>query len=74
MKRKASIQKQANLMERFLKRKANSSTESPGSHHLERTQCSKLSGNIEELAVAATSEMDCTLSKESQLSTEELWM
>ncbi|CAD6226067.1 unnamed protein product [Miscanthus lutarioriparius] len=74
LKRKASIQKQANLMERFLKRKANSNTESSGSHHLERTNCSKSSGNIEELAVAATSGMDCTLSKESHLSMEELRM
>ncbi|OQU88836.1 hypothetical protein SORBI_3002G104300 [Sorghum bicolor] len=74
LKRKASIQKQANLMERFLKRKANSNTESSGSHHLERTKCSKSSGNIEELAVAATSGMDCTLSKGSHLSMEELRM
>ncbi|XP_020396779.1 chromatin assembly factor 1 subunit FSM isoform X3 [Zea mays] len=74
LKRKASIQKQANLMERFFKRKADSNIGSSDSHHMERTTCSKSTGNIEELAVAATSAMDCTLCKENHLSMEELRM
>ncbi|PWZ15683.1 Chromatin assembly factor 1 subunit FSM [Zea mays] len=74
LKRKVSIQKQANLMERFFKRKADSNIGSSDSHHMERTTCSKSTGNIEELAVAATSAMDCTLCKENHLSMEELRM
>ncbi|OEL25709.1 Chromatin assembly factor 1 subunit FSM, partial [Dichanthelium oligosanthes] len=74
LKRQASTKKQANFMECLFIRKPNNNIECSGSHHLEKTTCSKSSGIIEELAVAATSAMDCTLSQANHLRTEEFWV
>jgi chromatin assembly factor 1 subunit A len=61
LKRKASTKKQANFLEGLFIRKRNSYRESSGNHHSEKTINSKSSGTIEELPVAATLAMDCTL-------------
>ncbi|WVZ62687.1 hypothetical protein U9M48_012402 [Paspalum notatum var. saurae] len=73
LKRQADIQRQSKFMERLFKRKPDSNTESSASHHLEKTTCSKSSGNIEEHAVATTSAMDCTMSQPNHLRVEEFW-
>uniref|UniRef100_A0A0A9ATD2 Chromatin assembly factor 1 subunit FSM n=2 Tax=Arundo donax TaxID=35708 RepID=A0A0A9ATD2_ARUDO len=73
LKRQASIQKQANIMARFLKRKTSSNMDISDNHHSMKTTCSRSSGNIEELAIAATSAMDCTLSQANCLKLEDIW-
>ncbi|CAL5079636.1 unnamed protein product [Urochloa decumbens] len=74
LKRQASTKKQANFMECLFIRKPNNKMESPSSHHLEKTICSKSSGIIDEaLPSAATSAMDCTLSEANHLRVEKFW-
>ncbi|GJN12226.1 hypothetical protein PR202_ga30518 [Eleusine coracana subsp. coracana] len=74
MKRQASIQRQANIMENFLKRKTNSKMENSGCHYSVKTTCSISSENSGKLAVAATSTIDCTLSQANYLGVDEVWL
>uniref|UniRef100_K3ZQS0 Chromatin assembly factor 1 subunit FSM n=1 Tax=Setaria italica TaxID=4555 RepID=K3ZQS0_SETIT len=74
LKRKASTKKQANFMEGLFIRKRNNNMESSGNHYLEKTINSKSSGTIEELPVAATLAMDCTLSQANHLRVGEFWV
>uniref|UniRef100_A0A0E0LJ89 Chromatin assembly factor 1 subunit p150 C-terminal domain-containing protein n=1 Tax=Oryza punctata TaxID=4537 RepID=A0A0E0LJ89_ORYPU len=71
LKRQASIKKQANFMEHFLRGKKGSNMESPGNHHSMRSPHPNVFSKIEDSS--ATSAMDCTLSEENQLRSDEIW-
>lgn len=74
LKSQASIQKQANIMERFLKRNKSNNMESSDNHYLMRSPRPNSFSNIEDLAATATSAMDCMLSQANSLRLEEIWM
>lgn len=74
LKSQASIQKQANIMERFLKRNKSNNMESSDNHHLMRSPRPNSFSNIEDRAATATLAMDCMLSQANSLRLEEIWM
>uniref|UniRef100_A0A0E0Q6J4 Chromatin assembly factor 1 subunit p150 C-terminal domain-containing protein n=1 Tax=Oryza rufipogon TaxID=4529 RepID=A0A0E0Q6J4_ORYRU len=71
LKRQASIQKQANFMQHFLRGKKGGNMESLGNHHSMRSPHPNVFSKIEDSS--ATSAMDCTLSEENQLRSDEIW-
>ncbi|TVU39677.1 hypothetical protein EJB05_13109, partial [Eragrostis curvula] len=74
LKQQACIKRQANIMERFLKTKTNSKMDNSGGQHAVRTTCSVSSENTGEIAIAATSAIDCTLSQAKVFRVEDLWL